>query len=169
MEIVKANTSHIEELHQFARDNFVLTYGHMNTEENMRHYLANSFSLEAFVQEFNHPESSFWVVMNVGKVVGYYKANLGAAQTESDYPNSIEIERIYVTSELKGRGIGRMMIQHAMAQAKNLELKEIWLGVWEKNPKAIAFYKKMGFIEISTHVFQLGDDAQTDIIMTLTL
>lgn len=169
MDIIKADPSLLDELLAFARENFILTYGQLNTEENMKTYLKNAFSKEAFLQEFNHPNSTFYVVLMDHVIVGYYKMNIGDAQTESHYPESLEIERIYVNTKLKGSGIGRQMISHAKNQAKKAQLKYIWLGVWEKNPKAIGFYQKMGFEEIDTHIFQLGDDAQTDIIMKLIL
>ena len=169
MDIVKADPPRVDDLLAFAKENFILTYGHLNTEENMKMYLKNAFSEGAFEQEFNHPNSTFFLVLVDEKIVGYYKMNVGDAQTESCYHQSLEIERIYVTSDLKGSGIGRQMILHSIQQARQAQLDYIWLGVWEKNPKAIRFYKKMGFEEIDTHVFQLGDDAQTDIIMKLEL
>ena len=94
---------------------------------------------------------------------------MNSAQTEDTYPNSLEIERIYVTSRLKGQGVGRQMIKRSKQIALEKNLDFIWLGVWEQNPKAIAFYEKMGFQPIDKHVFQLGKDAQTDLIMKLTI
>lgn len=169
MEIIKATTSHLEELHQFARENFMLTYAHLNTEENMRDYLQESFSKEAFEREFDHPESEFHIIIENSEIVGYFKINMNSAQTEDTYPNSLEIERIYVTSRLKGQGVGRQMIKRSKQIALEKNLDFIWLGVWEQNPKAIAFYEKMGFQPIDKHVFQLGKDAQTDLIMKLTI
>lgn len=169
MEIIKATSQHLESLLEFARENFLLTYGHLNSEENMQDYLESTFSLNAFTREFNHTQSNFFIVWHNETISGYYKSNMGKAQTESDYPDSLEIERIYVTEKLKGQGIGRKMIDHAIKYAKTLHLESIWLGVWEHNPKAIAFYKKMGFQQVNTHTFQLGDDAQTDLIMQLEL
>ena len=169
MEIVKATVQHLDELLEFARDNFLLTYGHMNTKDNMRDYLQTTFSYKSFQYEFLDPESDFYVILLGNKIIGYYKSNVGDAQTEDNLPNSLELERVYVTDSLKGQGLGRKMIDHAIAQAKSKNLDFIWLGVWEKNQKAIAFYEKMGFKSIGTHVFQLGDDAQTDLIMKLEL
>ncbi|MEQ9307648.1 MAG: GNAT family N-acetyltransferase [Marinoscillum sp.] len=102
-------------------------------------------------------------------MIGYYKMKLNVAQTERHYPNSVEIERIYVATGHKGKGLGKHMILHACETAQLANARYIWLGVWEKNPAAIAFYQKMGFEQIDTHMFQLGDDAQTDIIMKLNL
>ncbi|MEQ8473805.1 MAG: GNAT family N-acetyltransferase [Marinoscillum sp.] len=158
----------LPQLLEFARENFISTYGHMNSPENMEHYLRESFTIDPFTREFNHPGSSFFVLINSDNtIIGYYKLNIGSAQTERHYPESIEIERIYVGQKLKGKGLGRKMIHHAASQAKSRNLNFIWLGVWEKNPAAISFYKKLGFVEIDTHIFQLGTDLQTDIIMRL--
>lgn len=165
--IIRANGTDIPELLAFARENFIQTYAHKNTPENMAQYLKQSFTIGAFTDEFNVTGSNFYLLENTGEIVGYYKLNLGIAQTEPHYPGSAEIERIYVAGKLKGQGLGRKMINHAVKEATKANATYLWLGVWEENPDAISFYEKLGFEAIDTHVFQLGDDAQTDIIMKL--
>lgn len=167
--ITKATETDIPSLLHFAKENFIITYAHMNTRENMENYLLQCFTPESFSREFNHPDSSFFLLKDGQEIIGYYKMNLNDAQTERHYPNSAEIERIYVATGHKGKGLGKHMILHACETAQLANARYIWLGVWEKNPAAIAFYQKMGFEQIDTHMFQLGDDAQTDIIMKLNL
>ena len=82
---------------------------------------------------------------------------------------ALEIERIYVNSEFQGRKIGQLLLSKAISLANEQHLKQIWLGVWEYNPKAIKFYERNGFQEFDKHIFKLGDDEQTDILMRLTL
>ena len=65
--------------------------------------------------------------------------------------------------------MGQLLYNKALEIATKLSIKEIWLGVWEKNKRAISFYKKNGFIEFDTHIFKLGNDEQIDIMMRLTL
>ncbi len=169
LEIVKAGPEDHQELLAFAKENFLLTYAHRNTTENIQHYIKEAFDPRSFKDELLNQNSVFYKCQLNEEMIGYYKINYAEAQTEPDYPESAEIERIYVSTDQKGRGVGRKMIQHAKAQAQAKGLDYLWLGVWEKNPEALSFYEKMGFEEIGTHVFQLGDDAQTDIIMKLTL
>ena len=83
--------------------------------------------------------------------------------------SAVEIERIYVLPEFQGKDVGKQLYNKALeiAQQKNAEF--MWLGVWEENPRAISFYKKNGFVEFDKHIFKLGDDEQTDIMMKLAL
>jgi ribosomal protein S18 acetylase RimI-like enzyme len=81
----------------------------------------------------------------------------------------MEIERIYAIKEYVGKGPGAELMKACINEAGKRGCERIWLGVWEKNPRAIAFYKKWGFKEISTHTFLLGNDPQRDFIMELRL
>ena len=101
--------------------------------------------------------------------MGYLKINLGPAQTELKDSNSLEIERIYVLKSYFGKKVGQLLYEKAASIAKELKLKYIWLGVWEKNERALQFYKKNGFVEFDQHQFVLGEDVQNDILMKLTL
>ena len=113
------------------------------------------------------------------KICGYFKINLDKSPLESDAPviyksdfdykklKGIEIERIYVIKQMKGHGIGRLMIEKTIEIAKNNEFDYVWLGVWAENPAAIAFYQKMGFTVFGEHIFMMGDDAQKDLLMKI--
>jgi ribosomal protein S18 acetylase RimI-like enzyme len=97
------------------------------------------------------------------------KINRGEAQTEKKEDNSLEIERIYVLEKFQGRRVGQMLFQKAVEIAKLNQKDYIWLGVWEKNEKAIQFYLKNGFEVFDKHIFKLGVDLQTDLLMRLKL
>ena len=86
-------------------------------------------------------------------------------------PNSVRINFIiyHIKSAFKRLGIGRALINYAFDQAKSLSKEYIWLGVWEHNPAALAFYKKLGFLAFSDHRFNLGGDLQRDVLMKKTL
>jgi GNAT superfamily N-acetyltransferase len=79
--------------------------------------------------------------------------------------NAIELVRLYVLKDHIGLGVGAALMQACLDQAKTLGHKTIWLGVWERNYQAQAFYRRWGFTQVGTHIFQLGDDAQTDFVM----
>ena len=111
---------------------------------------------------------SFFLLDNE-EIVGYLKLNIDDAQTEDIAENAVEIERIYIRSDRKRKGYGTIFIEKAEQFAKEKNKKVIWLGVWEENLSALSFYKKKGFIQISSHSFFMGDDEQTDLIMTKTI
>ena len=98
-------------------------------------------------------------------IAGYLKLNEASSQTDINDSDSLEIERIYVVSEYQGTGLGDFLIEKAIQKAIERNKKYAWLGVWEKNQKAIRFYQKNGFYEIGTHLFCMGNDEQTDYIM----
>lgn len=99
-------------------------------------------------------------------MVGYLKINIGNAQSEKMGDESLEIERIYVKNKYQKHGIGKILLNTAIEFALERDKKEIWLGVWEKNENAIAFYKKMDFVQTGVHSFYVGEEEQTDLIMT---
>jgi ribosomal protein S18 acetylase RimI-like enzyme len=102
-------------------------------------------------------------------VIGYLKLNFGASQTDLKDNNALEIERIYVLREFHGRKIGQLLFDKAIEVAKVQHVAYVWLGVWKENKRALQFYTKNGFVEFDHHVFVLGDEAQTDIMMKLEL
>jgi ribosomal protein S18 acetylase RimI-like enzyme len=99
------------------------------------------------------------------KIIGYLKVNFGKAQTDFKEDDSIEIERVYVVVEFHGKEVGKKLLDKAIEISREQNAKSVWLGVWEKNYKAIRFYHKNGFVEFGKHPFILGDDIQTDILM----
>lgn len=135
----------------------------------MKQYLEEGFSVEKLTAELNDQNSEFYFATSEDKVVGYLKLNFGTSQTELKDENALEIERIYVLKEFHGKSVGQLLYEHAMQVARQKRVDYVWLGVWEENPRAINFYKKNGFVEFDEHVFRLGDDEQTDIMMKLKL
>jgi len=116
-----------------------------------------------------NPNSEFYFALFDNKVIGYLKINFGQAQTELKDKKALEIERIYVLKKFHGKKVGQILYDTAFKIAKQTGANYLWLGVWEKNPRAINFYKKNGFVEFDKHIFKLGDDEQTDIMMKLQL
>lgn len=131
----------------------------------MNKYLNEAFSEEKLTEELKNRESIFYLAMDDTRVIGYLKINFGNAQTEKQDINAIEIERIYVLSSYHGKKVGQVLYEQAINLAQDKKASYVWLGVWEENPRAIKFYEKNGFKEFDRHVFKLGDDNQTDIMM----
>ena len=167
--IVQINDSHIAALQQIGRQTFSETFAESNSAENMAKYLEEAYSYEKLNAELNDTNSIFYFAMMDQSVIGYLKLNFGASQTELKDNNALEIERIYVLKEFHGKKVGQLLFDKAIEIAKEYHVTYVWLGVWEENKRALQFYTKNGFIEFDQHIFVLGDEAQTDIMMKLEL
>ena len=156
-------------LQTIGKQTFIETFAEVNTKENMETYLAKKFTTEKLTEELTNPNSRFYFAMLNDKVIGYLKLNFSEAQTELKNNNTLEIERIYVLKEFHGKQVGQLLYNQALIIATQTKAHYVWLGVWEENPRAISFYKKNGFVEFDKHIFKLGADEQTDIMMKLVL
>jgi ribosomal protein S18 acetylase RimI-like enzyme len=169
IKIKKATVSDINELQAIGRQTFFETFASGNTEENMAKYLQEGFSKEKLTVELSNKNSEMYFAILEDKVIGYLKLNFGESQTELKDNTALEIERIYVLKEFHGKSVGQVLYEKAIEIAHEKKAEYVWLGVWEENPRAISFYKKNGFQEFDKHIFKLGDDEQTDIMMKLKL
>ena len=137
----------------------------MNKPSNMKTYLEQDFDINKLLDELSNSSSLFYFLYIDEELAGYLKLNEYEVQTDLNDPHSIEIERIYVTKEFQGRGLGRILLNKAIDIAIIRKKSYIWLGVWERNDKAISFYKKNRFYVIGNHPFFMGEEEQTDFIM----
>lgn len=156
-------------LQAIGRQTFVETFSESNSEENLAAYLEEGFSEDKLGAELRNENSQFYFALQKEDVIGYLKVNWGDAQTEKQDSQALEIERIYVLQDYHGSEVGQKLFEKALEIAHNHEAPFIWLGVWEENPRAIRFYQKNGFLEFGEHIFQLGGDAQRDVLMKLIL
>lgn len=169
MNIRKLTLTDIEQLQKIGRQTFFETFSADNTEENMNNYLVEGFSKEKLTAELENKDSAFYFAETGDSAIGYLKLNFGQSQTELKDDVAVEIERIYVSKEFHGKKVGQLLYEMAIQIANERKAEYVWLGVWEENKRAIAFYKKNGFVEFSKHIFKLGNDEQTDILMKLKL
>jgi ribosomal protein S18 acetylase RimI-like enzyme len=131
--------------------------------------LKRAFNLIQLEKELSNSSSQFFFVYFNDEAAGYLKVNTDNAHSEEMGDESLEIERIYLRNKFQKHGLGRYLLKKAMEIAMERNNKKIWLGVWGKNENAIAFYKKMGFVQTGAHSFYMGDEEQMDLIMTKTL
>lgn len=136
-----------------------------NTEENMRLHCAAHFSPELQRAEILDTGIATFVAEDESKLVGFAQLVLkrSAPGVSAAYPS--ELHRIYVASTWHGTGVAGRLLDSALKAARRAESDYIWLGVWERNPRAIAFYRKAGFTPLGEHEFVLGRDRQRDLIM----
>ncbi len=169
MEIKKVNEKDIDALKEIGKQTFAETFSSVNSKGNMTKYLESEFSSEKLITQLNNEESEFYFAELDEKPVGYLKINFGEAQTEIKDINALEIERVYVLKEFHGKKVGQKLYEKALYIARQKSMDYVWLGVWENNFRAIRFYKKNGFAAFDKHIFRLGDDEQTDIMMKLEI
>ena len=131
----------------------------------MRKYLNEGFSIEKLTAELKNENSVFYFALSENNIIGYLKINFGVSQTELNDEKALEIERIYVSKEYHGKKVGQVLYDKAIQIANESNVNYVWLGVWEENQRAIRFYEKNGFVEFDKHIFNLGNDEQTDIMM----
>ncbi|WP_439504716.1 GNAT family N-acetyltransferase [Sediminibacterium sp.] len=165
----KISLADVTQLQQISRKTFKETFSEHNTKEDLNKYLNEQLSIERLSEELNNPHSAFYFACENKKVIGYLKLNWSTAQTEYLDEQAFEIERIYVLKEYLGKGVGQFLLENAIIIGKEKKPSYIWLGVWEMNTRAIRFYEKNGFIVFSSHLFKLGNDIQTDLLMKLTI
>lgn len=171
MEIIvtKITEHELVQLQEIGQKTFSETFSENNTEESMAEYLEKSFSTEKLTTELNDENSEFYFAKLDDEVIGYLKLNTGSSQTEIKGENALEIERIYVSKDFHGKKVGQILYNKAIEIAKEKGVDYVWLGVWENNLRAIGFYMKNGFVEFDKHIFRLGTEEQTDIMMKLNL
>ncbi|NDV96664.1 GNAT family N-acetyltransferase [Dysgonomonas sp. 521] len=167
--IRKVTSSDIHQLQEISRRTFSEAFSEVNTGEDMNKYLEENLSLEKLTAELNNENSEFYFAIVDDNIIGYLKLNSAEAQTDLKDNKALEIERIYVLPAFHGKHVGQSLYRKAIEVAKQKNADYVWLGVWEENDKAIAFYKKNGFVEFGKHLFMLGNDEQTDIMMKLKL
>jgi ribosomal protein S18 acetylase RimI-like enzyme len=163
-------------LARFAESAFVDTFGSDNTPENMAAYVGEAFGETRQRAEIADPRLTFFLAERQGELAGYaalregdppeaVRAALARAGDESTV-GAIEILRLYAGRRWLGAGIGSALMQRCLDEAVSRRRRVVWLGVWERNARAIAFYRRWGFTDVGAQPFVLGTDLQTDRIMS---
>ncbi|PTQ83815.1 spermine/spermidine N-acetyltransferase [Trichococcus patagoniensis] len=169
LEIRKCTHDDIPLLQTIGIETFSDTFADQNTPEDLQAYLDKAYAFPQMEKELVTDGSTFFFVYADEHLAGYMKVNTDEALTEDNGTDSLEIERIYVRPGFKRKGIGRYLLEHAIGLAQQAGKRNIWLGVWEHNAPARAFYKTMGFERTGEHAFYMGADKQIDHIMTKIL
>ena len=148
-----------------SRQTFYESFAAQNTRENMDKFMNEVFTKERLMEEVGAKNNIFLLAYYGEEVVGYVRMRENNQPPGLDSNAALEIARIYATAPSIGKGVGKILMQKCLDTAIKLKKDVVWLGVWEHNQRAIDFYRKWGFEKFGTHVFMLGDDAQTDWLM----
>lgn len=165
--ICRGTATDVPALADLATRTFRDTFEGQNTRLDMEQYLKRSFSSAQLQREFDDPASTFLLASAAPAraLIGYAKLKFGEPPPSVKGPNPLELERLYVGREALGHGVGAALMRACLEEAARGGHETLWLGVWEHNPRAIAFYRRWGFEEVDAHTFLLGSDEQIDIIM----
>ena len=140
--------------------------GHpMNAPHDLDEYMRRAFTVDQMGQEIAEPNSVITIAEIDGEMAGYSKLNIDAIEPGITAERPIELARLYSHQRYLGQGVGQVLMERCFDDARVLDRDVMWLGVWEYNPRAQAFYRKHGFRPVGKHVFQLGTDPQTDLLM----
>ena len=161
----KCTMDDLQQLRDLSTETYQDTFGKFCSKEIMQTYLSEAFSKKKISQELNNPGSAFYFAYDDESLVGYIKVNDFPAQTDINDEKSLELERIYLLQAFQGRRYGKELLDKAVCIAASKRKEYLWLGVWEKNLKAIGFYSKNGFHMSGEHVFVMGNEQQHDYIM----
>ncbi|WP_268034781.1 GNAT family N-acetyltransferase [Algoriphagus sp. PAP.12] len=167
VEIRDVKVGEIPALVEMAQTAFLQAFTEGNKPENVSFYMNDAFTEKQFQKEFEAVGSRFFVAFMNGKIIGYTKVNEVPSQTDIHDSDSLEIARLYVLEDYLGLGLGKKLLDLAIDFAKSKKKKYLWLGVWEKNARAIRFYEKNGLKIFGSHPFPFGDEIQTDFLMKI--
>ena len=147
------------------------TFEGENTPEDMARYLANAFTPNQQAAEIADPAGAVLLAerrhtSDDAELVGYVHLAPGPAPAAVGGPAPLELKRLYVKRAWHGQGVAQALMDAALDTARARGAQTLWLGVWERNPRALAFYRKYGFVRVGEHTFVLGADAQTDWLLT---
>jgi ribosomal protein S18 acetylase RimI-like enzyme len=161
----RATPADAARLATFASAAFIDTFASDNRPEDMASYLAESFGEAKQRAELGDPEVTVLLAEKDEALVGYAMLRDGEVAEPVGSARAIEIARLYAGKHWIGAGIGALLMQSCLNEARARAKDTIWLGVWERNARAIAFYRRWGFVDVGSQSFQLGSDLQTDRVM----
>jgi len=144
---------------------FFETFAKSNTEEDMQKFLKEQFTRGKLILEVGQPGLQFFLAYLDKQVAGYVKLRTGKNPPPLHGTKALEIARLYAAEAFIGKGVGKALMQKSIAVAQAAGKNVVWLGVWEKNTRAIAFYHKWGFTQFGETDFLLGNDLQRDWLM----
>jgi ribosomal protein S18 acetylase RimI-like enzyme len=144
-------------------------FGARNSPENMDLHCSRNFAPDIQLREIGNRGMVTTLADNAGTLVGFSQLKIPSASPAVAAAKPAELHRIYVVAEWRGRGAGQKLMKRALLDAARAGCDRLWLGVWEHNPKAMAFYRKYGFEVVGTQAFMLGLERQRDLVMSVAV
>src|SRR4051794_27967019 len=156
-------------LADLGRQTFHDTFADQNKPEDMDAYSKEAFTVERLAAEIREPGAVYLLVETPPRVVGFAKVAPDDPPDCITAPSPLRLVKLYVSADAIGSGVGAALMRSSIEWARNSGYESLWLGVWEHNHRAKAFYERWGFVPVGTEPFLLGSDEQTDMLMQLVL
>jgi GNAT superfamily N-acetyltransferase len=169
MTIRRGTAADAPALAALARDTFFDTFASTNDATDMALHLERAYGVAQQTAELTDPAVITLLVEEAGQAVAYAQLRTGRVPDCVTGASAMELWRFYVTRDWHGRGVAQQLMERVMTEARQAGAATLWLGVWERNPRAQAFYGKCGFVDVGEHVFLFGTDPQTDRVMARSL
>lgn len=141
------------------------TFADQNSKEDMDKYVADEMNIGKLTAEIADTGNTFLLAYYNDTPIGYAKLRSGKIPEQLSDRNPMELERLYVLAEYHNRKVGATLMEYCITLARNCGHDVLWLGVWEHNYRALQFYERWGFSIFDSHIFTLGTDDQTDVLM----
>ena len=156
-------------LADLGRRTFHETFAADNTPEDMAAYTAEAFTVGRLAAELREPGAVYLVAEAPPNVLGFARLAPEAPPACITGPGPVRLVKLYVSADAIGSGVGAALMRSSVEWAGETGHRSLWLGVWEHNHRAKAFYERWGFVPVGTESFRLGGDDQTDVLMQLAL
>ena len=167
--IRRATVADAAALAKLAARTFAETFAADNKPEDIENHLDSAYGLAQQTTEIQDSEAITLLAHREEPLVGFAQVRRKAAPSCVIGERPVELHRFYVLRSQHGTGLGGSLMQAARTAAQELGGHRMWLGVWERNARALAFYRKAGFVEVGNHVFMVGSDPQTDLVLVSPL
>ena len=167
--IRKAGAADARLLSVLATATFYEAYFEQDDPHDLAEYVVGSFNMEAVANELDDPNSIFLITMCNDHAVGYTKLIAGSREPCITAERAVELKRIYLVERVWRQGVGRVLLNRCIVEARRMNMDSIWLGVWQMNARARPFYEKHGFVKVGTLEFPYGDAVGINDVMELAL
>ena len=151
------------------RRTFEATFAEGNEPDDLAAYIEGAFQVPLQHAEITDPDVVTVVVESGGSLIGYAQVRRLDAPTDVTGPDPVQLRRLYVDAQHHGRGLGKQLMDAAYSAARELGGRTLWLTVWERNQRAMAFYDRCGFRIVGATAFIVGEDVQTDHVMAIAI
>ena len=169
MTIRVGTTTDAARLAAFAALTFRDTFGSENSAEDMDQYLGQTYGVDRQAAELADTAMTTLLAEDEDGFAGFAQVRAHDVPTCVSGPAPVELWRFYIDRRWHGRGLAQRLMQSVRTEAQSRGAQTLWLGVWEHNVRAQAFYRKCGFVDVGSQSFVLGGDRQTDRIMAMTI
>lgn len=167
--IRQASISDVKLISALAITTFYEAYYEQDPSIDLAGYVMDSFSLENMSNELKDVNSTYFIAEIDGKAVGYAKLRENSKADCITDENAIELQRIYILEAVKGKNVGKALMEKCFQAAREKGFEALWLGVWWRNDAAQKFYEKLGFERVGELEFEYGAGVETNYVLKIDL